>query len=190
MLPLLRSRLETAARVILIAVILFNATIPTSVLAKSVERPGNNNPSPISLFTRLKASIGKLINHPDKQNTIHLVTVNLDAGTPWGYWNLNEGSATSAADLGTGANNGTINGTAVWANGRYYDPNSQPPDYALQFNGSNTYINVPDTFSPMAYTIALWLQPTTLNSNIFVRTNSNGPIAQGFFCKLSHIFPC
>jgi hypothetical protein len=101
----------------------------------------------------------------------------LTVGTLQGYWPFDDGSGTTANDLvGPGAHNGTIiNGTAGWVNGRYYDPAVQPPDYALQFNGTNTYVSVSDTFNPAAYTIALWVKPDAVNRNIFVRTNSSGP---------------
>src|SRR6266540_2931324 len=107
-----RSRMESVLRAVLIAMILFNTLLPTAVSAKSVEKPENN-----------AASIGKAASHPNILDRAYSVLANLIPGTPWGYWNLNEGSGTTAYDLGSGAHNGTINGTAVWVNGRYYDPN-------------------------------------------------------------------
>jgi RHS repeat-associated protein len=99
------------------------------------------------------------------------------SATPIGNWKFDEGSGTTAIDTGSEAHNGTINGAAAWINGRYFDSNTQPSDYALQFNGTNTYVGVTDAFDPTAYTVAAWVKPTTVNRNIFVRTDANGPTA-------------
>lgn len=120
----------------------------------------------------------------------------LISATPIGNWKFDEGAGLIAIDAGSPAHNGTINGTPAWVNGRYYDPISQSLDYALQFNGTNAYVSVPDTFNPTAYTIAMWVKPSAINRNLFARTNSSGPTvsashdiyinSSGFFCAYTY----
>ncbi len=78
---------------------------------------------------------------------------------PVGWWKLDEGSGTSAADSSTYANSGTLVSSPVWATGRV-------GPYALTFNGTTNYVNVPnasgslDNLQATAMTLSAWIKPT------------------------------
>jgi RHS repeat-associated protein len=115
---------------------------------------------------------------------------------PRGYWAFDDNYGTTAYDQGLGAHNGALVGTVDWASGRYYDTTLSPTDHAILFNGTNTYASVMDDFDPTAYTIAMWVKPTTINRNVFVRTNASGPLSSvshniyinssGYFCAYTY----
>ncbi len=76
--------------------------------------------------------------------------------TPVGYWRLDEGSGTIAADSSGNANDGTING-ATWTT-------SIDASGALSFDGGNDVVSIPDDASldpATGLTIEAWLRPST-----------------------------
>jgi hypothetical protein len=77
-----------------------------------------------------------------------------------GWWKLDEGSGTTANDSSGNGNNGTINGTPTWVTAGKLGG-------ALQFNGTNTYINVGNGTSLQmrdALTIAFWIKTSAFTT--------------------------
>ena len=73
---------------------------------------------------------------------------------------LNESSGTVAADSSGSANNGAVNGGVTWvpAGGQLLG--------AAQFNGTDSYVNVPDAASldgTSAFTLTYWFKVNTIN---------------------------
>lgn len=79
-----------------------------------------------------------------------------------GYWTLDETFGTTAADSSGKGMNGTL------MNGLSFDTNSVSGRVgrALNFDGSNDYIDLPDGFSDFAKgcTISLWVYPTAVRN--------------------------
>lgn len=90
--------------------------------------------------------------------TIVTFTINsaADAGLV-GSWKLDAGNGTTAADSSGNANDGTLTNGPVWTNGKVRG--------ALVFNGSNSYVNVPDNTSLQAAQITLSAWMNSLNTN-------------------------
>jgi concanavalin A-like lectin/glucanase superfamily protein/putative esterase len=75
------------------------------------------------------------------------------------YWKFDEGSGTTAADSSGNGNVATLNGP-TWASGEIGG--------ALNFDGVNDYVSVPDASSldnTSALTIAFWVKPTILDGS-------------------------
>jgi hypothetical protein len=80
-----------------------------------------------------------------------------------GYWPLDETSGVTAADRSTNSNNGTVTNTT-------FDAGSVTGQFgnALQFDGSNDYINVPNhsSLNPTgAITVSAWIKADTWAAN-------------------------
>ncbi|MDH5701030.1 MAG: LamG domain-containing protein, partial [Nitrospirota bacterium] len=75
---------------------------------------------------------------------------------------------------------GNLNDSAGSANGTF---NGGVPNYtvgkidqALEFDGTDDYVNLPYTSDPIAYTISVWIKPAGMSpSSIVVRTSNAGP---------------
>jgi hypothetical protein len=69
-----------------------------------------------------------------------------------GYWNLDEGSGTLAADSSGNGNSGTLMNGPLWTAGK--------KDQALSFDGIDDYVSVPHTYALNAYplTVAFWMK--------------------------------
>lgn len=82
--------------------------------------------------------------------------------SPIGEWKLDENTGTSAFDISTVNNTGTLNGTSLWEPGKV--------GQALKFNGSSGYVSVPYSASqdPASnLSIGFWFKPTvTIDSGI------------------------
>jgi hypothetical protein len=78
-----------------------------------------------------------------------------------GYWSFDEGSGNAANDLSGNINNGIING-ATWINGKY--------GKALQFNGLNNFVEVPDSPSLHAannqITVEMWIKKANAQQSV------------------------
>ncbi len=87
------------------------------------------------------------------------VTYNSAQSNLTANWNFNEGTGTIASDSSGNANNGMING-ATWTTGKFGS--------ALQFDGVNSYVNVPDSNSLDAstFTFESWIKNNIDDSNI------------------------
>ncbi|MCX6776196.1 MAG: M6 family metalloprotease domain-containing protein [Candidatus Micrarchaeota archaeon] len=89
------------------------------------------------------------------------------------YWNLNEGTGTTANDSSGNGNTGTISG-ATWTGGKYGP--------ALSFDGKNDLVNITNSslfnFGSGNFSICAWVYPTNLPQDssttfvIFAKTNS------------------
>ena len=72
------------------------------------------------------------------------------------YWSFDEGSGTTAYDASGNGNHGTLINGPKWTQGK----NGQ----ALSFDGSNDYVDVPDSNSldvTNAFTVEVWINPRT-----------------------------
>ena len=77
-----------------------------------------------------------------------------------GWWRFDEGSGSDANDSSGNDNNGTLNGNPQWVAGKI-----EP--YALDFDGSGDYVDVPGSGSldfSRSFTISAWLAPTATPS--------------------------
>jgi hypothetical protein len=75
-----------------------------------------------------------------------------------GWWNLDEGSGTSAADSSGNGNTGTLNGGPTWTT-------SGKINGALTFNGTTQYVDVPDAASlqlAASFTVSAWVKLSAL----------------------------
>ncbi len=93
------------------------------------------------------------------KETSIIVTYNSAQSNLTANWNFNEGTGTIASDSSGNANNGMING-ATWTTGKFGS--------ALQFDGVNSYVNVPDSNSLDAsiFTFESWIKNNIDDSNI------------------------
>lgn len=82
--------------------------------------------------------------------------------SPVGEWKFDENTGTSAYDISTVSNTGTLNGTSLWEPGKV--------GQAVKFDGNSGYISVPYSASqdPTAnLTVSFWFKPTvTIDSSI------------------------
>jgi len=75
-----------------------------------------------------------------------------------GYWSLDEGSGTVAADLSENSYNGTLNGGVEWTDGIYQN--------ALHFNGNDAYIETGQSIlnGLEGFTLAGWVSASNVDS--------------------------
>jgi hypothetical protein len=98
-----------------------------------------------------------------------------------GWWKFDDGAGTAVADSSGNGYNGTINGTAQWAAGKL--------NGALQFNGSNNYVNcgvIPvATNGTGALSVCAWINRTVAGDNKVCgnRQVANAP-GGGFICTV------
>jgi hypothetical protein len=75
-----------------------------------------------------------------------------------GWWRFDENTGATASDNSTNGNNGTLQGSPlpIWVTGKY--------GYALQFDGSHNYVQIPDSPSlkPANITITAWINPANM----------------------------
>jgi hypothetical protein len=69
-------------------------------------------------------------------------------GRPSGRWQLNEGNGTVAADEVTAGRPMTLDGGATWTSG--HQPDIDPADHALHFNGTGATASTPQASTPAA----------------------------------------
>lgn len=87
------------------------------------------------------------------------------------YWSLNEGSGTSTDDNSPNNNIGTLNGgldSTGWTDGK--------SGKALQFDGSNDYVNIPNSpttnFGTGAFTLSTWVRTSSPTNGIIIDTST------------------
>lgn len=98
-----------------------------------------------------------------------------------GYWKMDEIPAGTVADSSGNGRDGTPTGASGTNNTP--QPSTTVPNpanfrdaRALDFDGTDDYVAISDTFDPTAYTISAWVRPETIQAqDIFVRTDSSGP---------------
>lgn len=126
---------------------------------------------------------------PDKTNTSVSQaqgTGRLDSGLA-GYWKLDEGTGTSAADASTNGSTGTLTNGPTWMTGQIGS--------GVDFDGSNDYIDVGSNsalnFTENALTIAAWIYPQGISTTpsyfqaIFDRW-SHGCTGYGYSLSISN----
>lgn len=81
------------------------------------------------------------------------VSFTANAATFIGHWGFEEGSGSTAYDSSANALNGTIS-NAIYTNGKV-------GNYALDFNGSNSFVEIgySPLLNPESISIALWFKP-------------------------------
>jgi len=101
---------------------------------------------------------------------------NVSADSLVAHWEFDEGSGSSASDSSSNSNTGTLYNmdNEDWIDGLLY------LDTALDFDGSNDYIEVSDhssmSFGSGAFTIAFWIkQPVNNNGTILINGSIGSP---------------
>lgn len=87
-----------------------------------------------------------------------------------GWWKLDDGSGSSAADSSGNSRTGTLQNSPSWVGGRI--------NGGVDFNGSTQYISVPDNnaFSPVttgAFTVMAWVYYTGSTGRIVAKTTAS-----------------
>ncbi|MHC4397513.1 MAG: LamG domain-containing protein, partial [Planctomycetota bacterium] len=85
-----------------------------------------------------------------------------------GWWKLDDGEGGTAADSGTGGNNGTVSG-ALWATGKL--------DGALDFDGEDDYVSIPtetDFDITTNITVAVWVKLNSQSTENFMSFITKG----------------
>lgn len=100
------------------------------------------------------------------------------SGALGGIWHLDEGTGTVAYDSSGNGNHGTVYGGAIWTNGKI--------GKALEFDGVNDYVNVPDSNSldiTGKITLEAWIYPYTVTTTqvIVQKYNYSGPPYNGAY---------
>ncbi len=106
-----------------------------------------------------------------------------------GYWALNEGVGSTAADSSGNSNTGTLTNSPAWINGR--------SGTALGFNGASQYVDLGNGSSLQItsdITVSAWINPTTCGSGAYMpiigkRQLFNAP-AQGYELYLPNDDTC
>ncbi len=107
-----------------------------------------------------------------------------------GYWNLDEGTGTTALDLSGNGNGGTLVNGPTWVNGQISG--------ALSFNGTNNYTNVGSPsngsldFGTGDFTLSAWINlPTTPAANEWVfAKGGSGTVGYNIYISTSNKFNC
>ncbi len=82
-----------------------------------------------------------------------------------GYWPMDKGSGSTAADISVNGNDGSING-AAWTTGKFGN--------GLDFNGSSTYVNCGtsgDLRPSEALTVSAWVKPDSFGNYAGIAAN-------------------
>ncbi len=100
-------------------------------------------------------------------------TGRLDSGLV-GYWQLDDGSGTSATDSSTNGNTGTLTNGPTWTTGQVSS--------AIDFDGSDDFVSVADTntldFAESTnFTLAGWFNRDTFTTDDTITAKSNGQTA-------------
>ncbi|MHC4397039.1 MAG: LamG-like jellyroll fold domain-containing protein, partial [Planctomycetota bacterium] len=85
-----------------------------------------------------------------------------------GWWKFDDGEGGTAADSGTGGNNGTVSG-ALWATGKL--------DGALNFDGEDDYVSIPnesDFDITTNITVAVWVKLNSQSTENFMSFITKG----------------
>jgi parallel beta-helix repeat protein len=95
-----------------------------------------------------------------------------------GIWHFEEGTGTVAYDSSGNGNHGTVYGGAIWIDGKI--------GKALEFDGINDYVNVPDSNSldiTGKITLEAWIYPYTVTTMqvIVQKYNYSGPPYNGAY---------
>ncbi|PIR43778.1 hypothetical protein COV24_00880 [candidate division WWE3 bacterium CG10_big_fil_rev_8_21_14_0_10_32_10] len=84
------------------------------------------------------------------------------------HWNFDEGAGTTATDTSGSGNNGTLVNNPTWTTGKV-------GSYALSFDGSNAYVQIPDTLSldiSKTITVAAWVKFDSIQEQYIISKGS------------------
>lgn len=99
-----------------------------------------------------------------------------------GEWHLDSGSGSTAVDLSSSGNDGTING-ATWTSGRH--------GQALSFDGSNDYVDVSSsTLKLHEFTVSAWIYRESESSWDSILTSDDGNGNRNWFFGGNSGDPC
>jgi hypothetical protein len=75
-----------------------------------------------------------------------------------GYWKFDEGNGTTAFDSSGNGNNGTLENSPTWVDGKY--------GTALNFDGIDDYVAIPDLYStsPTELTVSAWMNSSLITT--------------------------
>lgn len=100
------------------------------------------------------AQIQAAMNHPLSGTEAGLI----------GYWRLDEGSGTTTADVSSHGNTGTLVNGPAWISSGAVEV-APDPGYALDLNGTNSYIQVPDgVWFTNDFTVEGWVYCRSYNN--------------------------
>jgi prepilin-type N-terminal cleavage/methylation domain-containing protein len=94
-----------------------------------------------------------------------------------GNWNFDEGSGNTALDSSGYNNHGTIYGAVYTSDTPHKAAGQGTGKYALSFNGTDNYVQLPDTPSlnlRTAITVSVWLKTTYSGGVVLTRGGGNG----------------
>jgi len=111
----------------------------------------------------------------EKGQTWSFTTMDEPLSGPVGWWRFDEGSGSIASDSANG-NNGTLSGNTSWVGGKI-------GQYAIEFDGSDDYVIVPDDSSldiVGQMTICGWIKPDAAGFNVILnKANAEGGFQPG-----------
>ena len=99
-------------------------------------------------------------------------------------WGLNEGTGISVTDAVGATNSVTFGGTPTWSNGYPFNPTAVTPgDYALDFTGTNSYVDVGNAaaLNLSRFTLEAWIKKGAGGST--TNTGSGGVLAYPIIAK-------
>lgn len=97
---------------------------------------------------------------------------------PVGFWQFDEGTGTTANDSSGQSRTGTLTNFASppTSTSGWQTEDQCISGKCLRFDGSDDYIDVPDTQDPTAFTYSMWVKPVNVSGvTAFVRTDNGGP---------------
>ncbi|MDQ2903302.1 MAG: DUF5127 domain-containing protein [Chloroflexota bacterium] len=131
----------------------------------------------LKLASALGLSAGALEALLTQQGTALAAPADITSGLV-GYWKLDEGSGTNAADSSGNGNNGTLSGGPAWTTGKI--------GTALSFNGGtgvDIHRSVLNTSG--SYSVAAWVQLTNIG-NWSTAVSQDGTTISGFFLQYTN----
>ena len=99
-------------------------------------------------------------------------------------WGLNEGTGTTVDDSVGATDSVTFAGTPTWSNGYPFNPTAvTPSDYALDFTGTNSYVDVgnPAALNLSEFTLEAWIRKGAGGST--TNTGNGGVLAYPIISK-------
>jgi len=98
-----------------------------------------------------------------------------------GYWSFNEGTSTIALDYSGNKNKGTLVNGPTWADGKQ--------GKALNFDGGNDYVDVPDTPSISLtgnFALSVWIKTTSnsVQQGIIEKYTTTPPSISGYLIRI------
>ena len=143
---------------------------PTGTATATATRTATGTPVPSPTATATATSSPTLSATPTPT-----LTTPPAGGGPVGYWALDDGGGTQAADGSGNGNPGTLVNGPTWSTGRWSG--------GLSFDGVNDYVDVGNGASlnpTSAISLAAWVNPSTIGPTQMILAKRNGPNNQYF----------